>query len=145
MKQMKTELKNHGMVTTAMGLLGLLAGAGAVLGVITYLHANEHLDSAEQKAVLNEKLAEASQYNIMIRQLNDSQPDVTRQMLNSRLAYDLAQIDSLASAVDSNSQAFARSVVTAIAREERAHPEYYLASVKRVGFENAAVMQMVRH
>jgi hypothetical protein len=142
---MKMNLKNNTVLRQSFCWVAAFACLFLALSIVSFKQSETSAAVGIQKQALMDKLRDTNEQNKLIQLLNSGQTDAAKKLLNQQLAYNLTLIDSLTPATDANSKVFAKIVKTEIARDERAHPGYYLASIKRGNLNGAAVVQMVRH
>ena len=129
----------------SFGLLGLIAGAGLAVGCMTLADYNRQIAKNETNAELTQLMGEAARSTKLLRQLNLAEQEQAKKELQSSLAYELKAIKSLAPETDEARQKGAKALLAEVAREQQRHPEYYLASNRKTGFDQSGAMQVVQH
>jgi hypothetical protein len=133
------------MMKRSLSVLGLTAVASLAAGYMALADYNRQIEINEHSAELTLLMVDAAHANQMLRQLNSAELEQTKTMLKSSLAYNLKALTLLAHTGDAARQESAKAFLAEIGREQRAHPDYYLASNRKTGFEQSGVMQVVQH
>ena len=127
---MKYKLKNVKALKLALSIFGVGAGVGFALGLLVYLQVNRQIDAGESSAQMTQALVEAAHFNVLLHELNTGHTEQAKKYLTSEMAYDMRTVESLAPAQSTQDKWFAQFITEHIARDEKKHPDYYLASTK---------------
>jgi len=142
---MKTKLNDIGIIKQSLGWLAVFAGAGLAVGAMNYRELGQKIELAEKNSELTQALVQATHANAMLHQIGEGQTDEAKKQLSSQLAYDVTVIKSLSSSVDGWNHEFAQGVIQQVAKDEKKHPDYYVASSRLGSADSGEVMQVVRH
>lgn len=123
---MKPNLENKATLHRCLRLGALMAALAVMAGIALYVELNNKVYADEQKSELSAKLADVNQANMLLQQLNHGCTNRVMEILKSKLASDLDQVAWMTKASKPEDQEFANRVVSTIARDEKAHPDYYL-------------------
>jgi hypothetical protein len=126
---MKLNLKNETLMKLSLGCIALLAAASIAADVMNYIDVEQKLSRSYRDLQLSEKMAEASQLNLLIRDVNGTQMAEAKKLLNWKLAHDLFAISSMTADASAKEKYAANYVIGHIVSDEKAHPDYYLAAV----------------
>jgi hypothetical protein len=133
------------LMQLSLGVVGLIAGAGLAAGYMTFAGYSRQIETNEHSAELTQIMVEAVHSDQLLRKLNNAEQEQAKMQLKSALAYELAAIRSLAPTADKSRQDGAKAFLAEIGREQRVHPEYYLASNRKSGVDQSGDMQVVQH
>jgi hypothetical protein len=142
---MKMKTNHIGIIKQSLGWLAVFAGAGLAVGAMTYQALEQKIERSEQYAELTEHMVRAARLDALLRQLGEGRADMAKEQLSSELAYNVTEVKSLAGSAEGWAKQQADQLVAQVARDERKHPDYYLASTRLGTFNSGRVVQMVRH
>ena len=124
----------------------LLAIAGLAVGITSYVRMENRISSAEYNSQLMANLTEMTQCSVLLREINTGETNQAAAFLKSKLASDLDIVNRLKQTGDAPEDDFAKIVLNNVARDEKAHPEYYLlASARLPKTTGSKVAQTTRH
>jgi hypothetical protein len=133
------------MVKRSLSVLGLTAVASLAAGYLALADYSRQIETNEHNAELALLMVDAAHANQMLRQLNSGELEQTKAMLKSSLAYNLKALALLVPTGDAARQEGAKAFLAEISHQQRAHPDYYLASNLKTGSEQSGAMQVVQH
>ena len=142
---MKSNVADSRMMKRTLGVLGLVAGAGLAAGFMMFAGYNRQIETNEHEAELIQSMVEAARSDQLLRELNSPEPEMAKMQLKSSLANSLENIETLTPTAKRPLQLGAEALLGVIGREQRIHPNYYLASNVKSGLEKSGVMQVVQH
>ena len=110
-------------------LIGTAAGI-LILGTKAFVETNRQMRADEYGSELRGKLTELEQLNCLIHELGAGESDAARQTLTMRLRSGLLDVRAALGMADPQTRAFGELVCRRIANARKAHPEFYLTSLK---------------
>jgi len=141
MKSNNNENRNR-LALKLLVLGGVFAVAAAAFGAGVYSKSLREIDGRMQDSMVLDRLVEASKFNQLIQKLNSGRTAEARQFLKITLADDLREAKKLAATANPTAVEQVKFTMTDIARQEKAHPEYYaIEELPHV----SGTMQIARH
>jgi len=123
-------------------LTGVFVVAAAAFGAGVYSNSLREIDSRAQDSMVLDRLMEASKFDLLLQKLNTGKAGEARQLLKIALADDLKEANRLAANANPTAVAQVKVALADIAREQKAHPDYYAVEQSR---HSSGSMQIARH
>jgi hypothetical protein len=142
---MKNKLNDISLIKQSLGWLAVFAGAGLAVGALNYREINQDIDLGEKNAELAQTMVQVAHDNALLHRLGEGQLDEAKKQLSYRLAYNLAEVNTLSGALTPERQEFARQVILQVSHDKRIHPDYYVAAAGLDKIQTGEVMQIVKH
>ncbi len=140
---MKQNLKDDILTRKSSGLFALVAVLALGISAVAYDEVHQSINAGEKDLAMVDRLNEAAHLHVLLAQLSNGKLEEAKQQLKAKLADDLAAISPLVASSSQDAAGYARCVLAQMDRDQKAHPDYYLASspaptldkIKTVGSE----------
>ncbi len=141
---MNQDPKDHMPIRKSSGWLALIALLALGFSAAAYNEVHQNINAGEPDLAMLEQLNQVARLHVMLSHLGNGQVEEIRQQLKVELAEDLAAVGPLVASAAPEPAGYARTVLTAIDRYQKAHPDFYLASAPSLTPEKIKVVSANR-
>jgi len=125
---MKQNLKDDILTRKSPGLFALVAVLALGVSAAAYDEVHQKINAGEKDLAMVDRLNEVAHLHVLLAQLSNGKLEEAKQQLKAKLADDLAAISPLVASSSQAAAGYARCVLAQMDRDQKAHPDYYLAS-----------------
>jgi hypothetical protein len=138
---MKQNLKDDILTKISSVLFPLIAVLALGISVAAYVEVQHRITAGEKDLAMVDQLNEAVHLHALLGQISRGHVDEVKLQLKVEMAEDLVAMKPLVASSSPEAAGYARCVLAQIGRQQKAHPDYYLASLKSTGLDKTKVVQ----
>lgn len=137
---MKQNLKDEIPGRKSPGLFALIAVLALGISVAAYDEVHQKINAGERDLAMIDRLNDIAHLHVLLGQIGGGHLEEAKNSLIMKLAGELAAVSPLVASSSHEAGDYGRSILAQLDREQKAHPDYYLASSPPLTPEKIKVM-----